>query len=57
MPWTKKDATRFTHLAVTPKLKELWTKVANGGLERGLSDSSAIREANAVVKRAAKKRG
>lgn len=49
MPWKPTDAEGHTHKADTPKKKRQWRDVANGALSRGASDSSAIRQANAVV--------
>lgn len=51
MPWKASDARKKTKKATTPKAKRQWRDVANGALKRGLSDASAIREANAVVKK------
>jgi hypothetical protein len=53
MPWTASDAQRHTHKATTPALQELWAKVANEALQRLGDEGQAIREANAVVGRAA----
>ena len=50
MPWTKKDATRFTKKADHPKLQRQWADVANSALKRGLSEGEAVREANSVIK-------
>lgn len=51
MPWRAKDARRHTKKARTPKQKSVWADVANRLLGKGSSDASAIRQANAVVKR------
>jgi len=51
MPWTPKDAQRHTHKAKSAKAKRQWKDVANSALERGQSEASAIRQANAVIKR------
>lgn len=51
MPWGPSDAIRHTHAAVTPKKKRQWSDVADSALSRGASEGSAIRQANAVVKR------
>lgn len=56
MPWTAKSAKVKTKKANTPKRARQWKDIANSALKRGASDSSAIRQANAVVKRS-KKRG
>ena len=50
MPWTPEDAEGHTKLANTPKKQEQWADVANSALERGLSEQSAIEEADAVVR-------
>ncbi len=51
MSWTPEDAERHTRLADTPKKQEQWADVANSALDRGLSERSAIEEADAVVRR------
>jgi len=51
MPWTPKDAHRHTHKASSPKKARQWAHVADSALERGASEASAIKQANAVVKR------
>jgi uncharacterized protein YdaT len=51
MPWTHKDANRFTKKATTPTLRRQWADVANSALKRGLSDGEAVREANSVIKK------
>jgi hypothetical protein len=51
MPWKPSDAHRHTHKATSPKSKRQWRDVANSALERGQSEASAIRQANAVVAR------
>jgi hypothetical protein len=51
MPWTAKDAKRHTKKANTPKKKRQWEHVADSALAKGASEGSAIRQANAVVKR------
>ena len=51
MPWTPDDAERHTQLADTRKKQRQWADVANSALERGLSEESTIREADAVVRR------
>lgn len=52
MPWTPKDASGKTHSADTAKKRRMWSDVANAILKKGGSEASAIRQANAVVKRA-----
>lgn len=51
MPWTPKDASRFTKKAQSPKAKRQWRDVADSALARGASEASAIKQANGVVKR------
>jgi len=51
MPWTLKDAVTHTHKAKSGKAKRQWAHVANSVLAKGGSEGSAIRQANAVVKR------
>lgn len=49
MPWAPGDAPSHTRAANTPKLRELWAKVANERLAAGADEGTAIREANAAV--------
>ena len=49
MPWTPKDAHRHTYKASSPKKQRQWAHVADSALERGASEASAIKQANAVV--------
>lgn len=50
-------ARKHTRKATTPKLKRQWSHVRESAEERGASPGSAVRQANAVVKRTkAKKR-
>lgn len=51
MPWTAQDAKRHTKKAKSAKSKRQWADVADSALSRGLSEGSAIREANAVIKK------
>lgn len=55
MPWEASDARRHTQKADSPKKKRQWMHVANGALERGASEGSAIAQANSVVKRRKRK--
>ena len=48
-------AERFTKRATTPKLKRQWSHVEQSALDRGASRGSAIRQANAVVKRSSQR--
>jgi len=57
MPWEPKDATRFTKKAKTPKKKRQFSHVADSMLDRGESEGSAIKAANAVVAGTAKHKG
>jgi hypothetical protein len=56
-PWSASEANRHTHKANTPKLKSLWAKVANEALDKHGDDARAVREANAVVNRAKRRKG
>lgn len=49
MPWTPDDAPRHTKKADTPKLRRLWSEIANQVLDATGDEGRAIREANAVV--------
>lgn len=51
MPFAAADATGHTKKASTPRLRRLWSTVANSALKRGDSEGAAIRQANAVVRR------
>lgn len=51
MPWKAGDATHHTKKAKSPTAKRQWSKVANSALKRGASEGSAIRQANAAVRR------
>jgi hypothetical protein len=55
MPWTAKDAKRHTKKATTAKKKRQWAHVADSMLARGASEGSAVRAANAAVKKKKKK--
>ena len=48
-------AERFTKKATTPKLKRQWAHVEQSALDRGASPGAAVRMANGVVKRSARK--
>lgn len=47
-------ASKFTKKATTPKLKRQWEHVYSSTKARGASPGSAIRQANAAVKRGKK---
>ena len=51
MPWDSSDAKRFTKKAKGAKASRQWVGVANTILDKGGSKASAIRQANAVVKK------
>jgi hypothetical protein len=51
MPWKPGAAKRHTKKATTAKKKRQWSKVANSMLKRGASEGSAVRAANAAVKK------
>jgi hypothetical protein len=51
MPWTPDKSEAHTKKADSPKKKRMWADVANSALSRTGSDSTAIKEANAVVGR------
>lgn len=57
MPWGPSSANRFTKGARSAKSKRQWSHVADGALSRGASEGSAIRQANAVVKRGTRSEG
>lgn len=56
MPYESRDAPRFTKKAKSPKRKRQWKHVVNSALARGASEGSAIRQANAAVKKSVKSR-
>jgi uncharacterized protein YdaT len=51
MPWTSKSAKGHTKKASSGILQRQWSDVANSMLKSGKSEASAIKGANAVVKR------
>lgn len=51
MPWDEDAAAGNTKKAKSPKSKKQWAEVANSVKQRGGSDVSAIKQANAVVAR------
>ena len=55
-PWDSSDAERHTKKANTAGKKRQWTHVANSALDSGDSEASAIRQANAVIKRRKRKK-
>jgi hypothetical protein len=50
-------AERFTKKANTPKRKRQWQHVYDSAKKAGASPGKAIREANGVVKKSARRRG
>lgn len=57
MPWNASDAPGHTTKANTSRSKRQWRDVANSALSRGASEGSAIRQANAAVKRSHRSKG
>ena len=55
MPWTPQDAPSHTKKATTATAKRQWAEIANQVLERTGDEGRAIREANAVIARTARK--
>jgi hypothetical protein len=55
MPWTPEDATSHTKKATTGTAKRHWAEIANQVLEKTGDEGRAIREANAVIARTARK--
>jgi hypothetical protein len=53
VPWTPDDATSHTKKATTEKAKRQWAEIANQVLAQTGDEGRAIREANAVIARAA----
>lgn len=51
MPWDKSDAKRHTKKAKSDVAKRQWAHVSNSMLQRGESEGSAVRAANAAVKK------
>ena len=57
MPWEPSDARRHTKKAKSSVRKRQFADVANSMLKRGASEGSAIRAANAAVKKSVSKHG
>lgn len=55
MPWKSKDAKGKTHLASNAKKSRQWSDIANALYAKGVPEGQAIREANGVLKKEAKK--
>jgi uncharacterized protein YdaT len=51
MPWSPKDATKFTRKAKSPKAKRQFSEVANKVLKETGDEGRAVRAANAAVKK------
>jgi hypothetical protein len=51
MPWRASSAKSHTKKAKSPTAKRQWAHVANAMKKSGASDGSAIRAANAAVKK------
>jgi len=56
MPWKPNDARRHTRKATTRKDRVIWSEIASRLLAEGASEGSAIRQANAVIKKRWQKR-
>lgn len=56
MPWSAKDATRFTKKARSPKAKRQFSHVANAVLAKTGDEGRAIRAANSAVAKRRKKK-
>jgi len=55
MPWASTDVTHKTKKAKTPKVKRQWVHIANSMLAAGKSEGAAVRGANGVVAKGARK--
>lgn len=55
MPWTKKDVARHTKSVKTSAAKAKWAKVANAIAKQSGDEGKAIRIANVMAKKKAKK--
>ena len=51
MPWRPSDARRHTKKATSHEDQVVWSEIANRLLAEGASEGSAIRQANAVIKK------
>ena len=51
VPWTAKDASSKTKKAKSPAAKKQWKAIANSVLAKTGNDATAIKMANAVIKR------
>lgn len=51
MPWDSRDALRHTKKADTKEKQSAWSKIANAVLRKTGDEASAVRIANAQIKR------
>lgn len=56
MPWKPSDASRHTKKADTAKEQRQWAHIADRLLAKGASEGSAVRQANAVIKKGDRKK-
>src|SRR5258707_8639410 len=52
MPWTSSDAKGHTKKADTPEKQKKWAKIANAVLDKTGDEATAIKEANAAMRKA-----
>lgn len=57
MPWTAKDASRFTKKARTPKSKRAFAHASNSVLRETGDEGRAVRAGNAAAATSARKSG
>ena len=55
MPWTRKDAPRFTRKASSPGKAQRWAEIANTTLYKTADEGRAVRTANAAIRGPKKK--
>lgn len=55
MPWTKKDVARHNKSIKTPVAKAKWAKIVNAIAKQSDDEGKAIRIANVMAKKKAKK--
>lgn len=56
MPWSPSDASRKTKKAKSAKSKRQWSDVANSVLEKTGDEGRAVRTANGVIAKGARKK-
>lgn len=56
MPWTEKDAPRFTKKATTKRLRKIWARAADAGRAEYHSDAAGIRVGDAAVIKARRRK-